>query len=205
MIAEVVREERMPPWHANPQYGHFANDNRLSAEEKELIADLGEKRLPAGRSAATCPSRASFTTAGSCRASRTRLFYMTEQPVDVKAEGVESYRHYMVDPGFTEDKWVKLAECMPGNRAVVHHIIVYIKPPGAGRRRGRRSADRDVRGLRLSGRLRPGHAAAGFARRLGEENSRRVEARVRDALHADRHAAAGPQQRRLDLRRTRRK
>jgi len=64
-----------------------------------------------------------------------QVIYMTEQPVDVKAEGVESYRHYVVNPGFTEDKWVKLAECMPGNRAVVHHIIVYVKPPGqqAGR------------------------------------------------------------------------
>ena len=38
MIAEVVREERMPPWHANPRYGHFANATRLSDEEKNLIA-----------------------------------------------------------------------------------------------------------------------------------------------------------------------
>ena len=30
MIAEVVRENRMPPWHANPKFGHFANDGRLS-------------------------------------------------------------------------------------------------------------------------------------------------------------------------------
>src|SRR4029079_9654505 len=36
MIAEVVHDERMPPWHANPQYGHFANENRLSAQQKEL-------------------------------------------------------------------------------------------------------------------------------------------------------------------------
>src|SRR5262249_46639011 len=35
-----------------------------------------------------------------------------------------------VDPGFKEDKWVQAAEARPGNRAVVHHIIVYVKEPG---------------------------------------------------------------------------
>ena len=48
MIAEVVREERMPPWHANPQYGHFANENRLSADEKKLIADWVASGCPQG-------------------------------------------------------------------------------------------------------------------------------------------------------------
>src|SRR5262249_48131904 len=31
MIAEVVDEGRMPPWHASPEHGKFANDARLSA------------------------------------------------------------------------------------------------------------------------------------------------------------------------------
>ena len=57
------------------------------------------------------------------------VFYMTEEPVDVPAEGTVDYRYYMVDPGFKEDKWVKVAECMPDNRGVVHHIIVFLKPP----------------------------------------------------------------------------
>jgi hypothetical protein len=78
---------------------------------------------------------------------------MTEQPIDVKAEGIESYRHYTIDPGFTEDKWVKLAECMPGNRAVVHHIIVFIKPPG---QETTRSRDGDLRGLGFLAGFAPG-------------------------------------------------
>ena len=36
-IAEVVDDNRMPPWHANPEYGHFSNDRRLSDAEKQLI------------------------------------------------------------------------------------------------------------------------------------------------------------------------
>jgi hypothetical protein len=72
-----------------------------------------------------------------------QIVYMTEEPVSVKAEGVEDYRHYVVDPKFTEDKWVKMVECMPGNRKVVHHIIVFVQPPNAQTPFGRRGARGD--------------------------------------------------------------
>src|SRR5436309_8708739 len=36
-IREVVREGRMPPWHASPEHGRFANDPRLSERDKRLI------------------------------------------------------------------------------------------------------------------------------------------------------------------------
>ncbi|HUG91755.1 MAG TPA: hypothetical protein VML55_13030, partial [Planctomycetaceae bacterium] len=47
------------------------------------------------------------------------------------AEGTVRYQYFRVDPGFTEDKWVKMAEVLPGNRAVVHHILVFARPPGS--------------------------------------------------------------------------
>jgi hypothetical protein len=45
------------------------------------------------------------------------------------------YQYFKVDAGFTEDKWVRAAECRPGNRAVVHHIIVGIQGQGEFGRR----------------------------------------------------------------------
>ncbi len=48
MIDEVVRQRRMPPWHADPKYGHFANDSRLSDTEKKLILDWVEAGTPQG-------------------------------------------------------------------------------------------------------------------------------------------------------------
>ena len=168
MIAEVVREERMPPWHANPQYGHFANATRLSAEEKGLIADWVENGCPQG-DPKDLPAPKNFHAGWFLPREPDQVFYMTEQPVNVKAEGVESYRHYTMDPGFTEDKWVKIAECMPGNRAVVHHIIVFIKPPG---QEGTRSQadDRDVRGFGFLAGFAPGTrplvSPAGWAKKV---------------------------------------
>ncbi len=130
MILEVVLEGRMPPWHANPKYGHFANENRLSLEQKELVRTWVNNGCPEGNPADLPPPRM-FHDDWFLPREPDQVIYLADKPVDVKAEGVEPYRHFVVDPGFAEDKWVKLAECMPGNRQVVHHIIVYIKPPGA--------------------------------------------------------------------------
>jgi peroxiredoxin len=154
MIAEVVREGRMPPWHANPQHGHFANENRLSKDEKELIATWVKSGCPEG-DPRDLPQPRKFHEGWFSPREPDRVIYMSDKPVDVKAEGVESYRHYAVDPGFTEDKWVKLAECMPGNRAVVHHIIVYIKPPGEDATQPQ-ILDRDRRGLVFLAGFAPG-------------------------------------------------
>ena len=37
MIREVVEERRMPPWHADPRYGHFDNDRSLSARQRAMV------------------------------------------------------------------------------------------------------------------------------------------------------------------------
>jgi hypothetical protein len=37
----------------------------------------------------------------------------------------------VVPTGFTEDKWVTMAEARPGNRKVVHHIIAFVREPGS--------------------------------------------------------------------------
>ena len=47
-IDEVVKQGRMPPWHANPKYGKFANDCRLSEADKKLIADWVQSGTPKG-------------------------------------------------------------------------------------------------------------------------------------------------------------
>ena len=36
-IREAVLEERMPPWHADPRYGKFANDRRLTQDERDTL------------------------------------------------------------------------------------------------------------------------------------------------------------------------
>ena len=132
MIAEVIEEQRMPPWHANPAYGKFSNEKRLTDEEKQLVYRWVEDGCPEGDPSDLPPAQ-KYHEGWYMPRQPDQVFYISDERVDVKAEGVEDYRYYEMDPGFTEDKWVSIAECMPDNRAVVHHIIVYIREPGAKR------------------------------------------------------------------------
>src|SRR5690606_31619880 len=50
---------------------------------------------------------------------------MAEQPYRVKAEGEIRYQYFVVDPHLTEDTWIQGAQILPGNRAVVHHVLVF--------------------------------------------------------------------------------
>lgn len=130
MIREVVDEERMPPWQANPQYGEFANDCRLSKEEKELIFTWVDNGSPEG-DPADLPEPPKFVD-GWVAGEPDQVIYMRDEPFEIAAEGTVEYQYFEVDPGWTEDKWIKVAEARPDNRAVVHHIICFIKSGSGG-------------------------------------------------------------------------
>jgi mono/diheme cytochrome c family protein len=131
MIREVVKEQRMPPWHANPKHGHFRNDSRLSDADKLAIDKWVAAGAPEGNRADLPPAKEYVE--GWQIGQPDNVFYATEQPYKVPATGTVRYQYFFVDPGFTEDKWIQAGEARPGNRAVVHHIIVGIIPPGGAR------------------------------------------------------------------------
>src|SRR5207244_8567126 len=58
------------------------------------------------------------------------LVVRMSRPFKVPAEGTVPYQFIAIDPGFTEDKWIQAAEVKPGCRSVVHHILVFVQPPG---------------------------------------------------------------------------
>jgi len=129
MIREVVTERRMPPWYANPAHGEFANETRLSDEEIDLIVEWVENGEPEG-DPAKLPEPRQFAEGWSIP-EPTHVYYMRDEPFQVPAEGVVDYQHFLVDPGFTEEKWIAAVEARPDNRRVVHHIIVFIVGPDA--------------------------------------------------------------------------
>jgi peroxiredoxin/mono/diheme cytochrome c family protein len=126
MIHEVVAERRMPPWHADPRYGKFANDARLSDEERQSIARWVAAGAPEG-DAKDLPEPPKFAEAWMIP-QPDQVIHMSE-PFTVPAEGTVEYQSFIVDPGWTEDKWVAAMEPRPGKPAVVHHIVMYVLPP----------------------------------------------------------------------------
>jgi peroxiredoxin len=123
-IEEVVREERMPPWHASEKYGTFENDRRMPKAEKETIYAWVRAGAPQGEQKDLPPPR---TWIAGWQLPREPDFVMpiTDKPFRVRAEGELRYQYFQIDPGFADDRWVDAIEIQPGNRAVVHHVLMF--------------------------------------------------------------------------------
>jgi peroxiredoxin/mono/diheme cytochrome c family protein len=135
-IREVVEDRRMPPWHADPRYGHFENDRRLTARERATLLAWVDQATPLGDPKDVPPPR-TFTEGWSI--GTPDVVFEVSEPYEVAAQGVLPYQHFQVSTNFREDKWVQAIEARPGDSSVVHHIIVYVddhgKTPGRGDRR----------------------------------------------------------------------
>ncbi|HEX3725763.1 MAG TPA: redoxin domain-containing protein [Pirellulales bacterium] len=160
MIDEVVQGQRMPPWHANEQFGHFKNDARLNADDKATIAKWVAAGAPQG-DPKDLPAPPQFAD-GWMIPKPDQVLYMREQPYDVPATGVVEYQMFVVDPGWKEDKWITAIEPRPGNHSVVHHILMFVIPPDGNVNQGLGSGN-DFLGAFAPG-LRPEPLPPGLAR-----------------------------------------
>ncbi len=135
MIQEVVSDGRMPPWHADPRHGTFSNDRRLSKQEKADLLAWIDGGCPKGDVSELPPPR---TFAEGWRIGKPDVVFQMGETFTVPAEveGGLEYQYFVVPTRFQEDRWVQAAEARPGNRAVVHHIIVYVMPPNRGQGAG---------------------------------------------------------------------
>jgi len=123
MIEEVVRDSRMPPWHADPKIGKFHNDRSLSEADKQTLYKWVKNGAPEGNKA-DLPKPIEYPESWQLGTPE-QIVYMNDKPYDIPAEGTVEYEYFMVDPGWTEDRWIKSTECLLGNRSVVHHIFVF--------------------------------------------------------------------------------
>ncbi len=127
MIAEVVDEGRMPPWLASPEHGKFANDARLSDAEKKTIRDWVAAGAPEGKPA-DLPPPPRFVKGW--QIPQPDLILEMPREVEIPAEGSMPYQLVEIDPKLTRDVWIRASEVRPGNPSVVHHVVVYVLPPG---------------------------------------------------------------------------
>jgi peroxiredoxin len=126
-IREAVLEQRMPPWHADPRYGEFSNDRRLTPEEADTLIGWIDQGAPRGDDR-DLPAPRDFVDGW--KIGKPDKVFSMPRDFSVPATGVLDYQRFTVDPGLEQDAWVQAAECRPGNRKVVHHILVYILAPG---------------------------------------------------------------------------
>jgi hypothetical protein len=124
-IATKVADGTMPPWHADPQYGKFSNERRLTDSQKTAIAKWVSAGAPEGN-AADLPAPPAYREGWNI--SPDVVLSMTED-YPIPATGDVAYQYLEVPANFAEDRFIQAWEIRPGDRRAVHHIIVSIKPP----------------------------------------------------------------------------
>lgn len=127
MIKEVVQERRMPPWHADPRFGHFSNDRSLKTAEIKTLVDWIDQGTVAGKPEEAPPSK---EFAEGWRIGTPDAVFELPKDVSIPANGTMPYKYFVTETNFKEDMWVEAAEARPGNRGVVHHIIVFSMQEG---------------------------------------------------------------------------
>jgi hypothetical protein len=129
-IRKMVANREMPPWHADPAHGKWSNDPSLAAGESEKILAWADGGAPEGDPKDLPPPR-EFTEGW--RIGKPDVVFTMPREFKVKATGEVRYQYIWIPTEFTEDKWIQAAEARPGNRKVVHHIIVFAVEPSTAR------------------------------------------------------------------------
>jgi hypothetical protein len=126
-IKAAIAAKKMPPWFADPAFGHFANERRLSTAEIDTINAWVDSGAPGGN-ASDAPPPLTFHTGWNLTPD---IVIEMPKPFVLPARGTIHYKYILVKGDFKEDLWVSAAEMRPGNPAVLHHGKVWIRPPGS--------------------------------------------------------------------------
>jgi mono/diheme cytochrome c family protein len=130
LIATVTESRYMPPWHAEPGFGDFVGERRLTDAQIATIAAWVKQGMPRGDET-RMPKAPEFPADG-WRLGQPDLILEMPIAFDVPASGPDVFRNFVIPTKLTEDKWVKGIEFRPSARKVVHHAL-FAQVPGGSR------------------------------------------------------------------------
>ena len=125
-IAKAVQSKMMPPWFADPRFGHFLNDPSLTELQVETVLAWVKAGTPAG-SPRDAPAPRQWDQGWNI--ARPDVVLQMPQPVNIPSHGDLEYTYEIVSTHFSRDQWVQMAQVHPSAPQYVHHAVVYIRPP----------------------------------------------------------------------------
>lgn len=120
-IEGAVSDGKMPPWPPDQSFRRFAHERTLTPDEKSKVLAWVANGAPEGN-ANTAPSAPVFSNAWEIpnpSISSKMPDYFSEAASD------DIYKCFAIPTGLTEDKFIKSIEVIPGNRSVVHHVLIF--------------------------------------------------------------------------------
>ena len=128
-IVSVVEKRVMPPWKAAPGPA-YVDECHLTDDQIGLIKQWAAEGAKEGNPN-DLPAMPNFPNGW--RNGEPDLVIEMPEPFTVPAEGRDIYQNFVIPTGFTDDKWLSAVEIHPGNRRVVHHVLVHLDTSGKAR------------------------------------------------------------------------
>ena len=123
LIKPAVLSGQMPPWHADPHVGQFANDTRLAPEQVDLLVNWIDRGAPRGTGTDPIATNVPPPVVDWPRGPPNAVVSIA--PQSIPATGTVDYRYLIAQSPFTSNVWLRAAALKPGNRSVVHHCLVF--------------------------------------------------------------------------------
>ena len=127
-IKDRVVTRQMPPWHVDRSIGNFDADPSLSDDEIATVSGWVDRGAPRGNPA-DAPSPLELDDLNQWTYGEPDLIVSMAEGFMIPAEGPDFYPSEVVDPGLTEDRYVKWVQVLPSAWCCVHHSHVYVSVP----------------------------------------------------------------------------
>jgi len=130
-LAAAVEQKYMPPWQA-VSHGEFSNERTLTSAQIDTLNEWAKAGAPKGD--LTKAPKAPVYTPGWAMGMPDFVGKPAHEYA-VSAEGADEYRCFVIPTNYSEDRYVTGVELRPGNRHVVHHVLVYLDKSGVARKK----------------------------------------------------------------------
>ena len=131
-LADITASRRMPPWKAEPHFGEFADERRLSDADIATLRRWAEAGAPEG-DAADLSKPPKFVDGWEL--GEPDIVLEMPESFAVPADGPDIYQCFVLPIPTTEHRTVAAVEFRPGNRRIVHHAIMFLDANKAARAR----------------------------------------------------------------------
>lgn len=124
-IRGAVDSRIMPPWKPIPGHGEFQHDLSLSDEDRQTILDWVDAGSPEGDPADLPPP---VVYAEEWRLGPPDQIVSMPLPyVPIPREDrPDRYRCFVLPNVTDQDRWVRAVDIVPGQRQLVHHVLLYL-------------------------------------------------------------------------------
>jgi hypothetical protein len=128
MIREVLMNRRMPPTQVDASVGQSAQAHSLTREQRQMLVHWIDGGAPRVDSEQDPLADFEFTVGDDWLLGEPDYIVNTP-PYAIPAAGILDYVYVDVDLPFSEDRWVRAIQYLPGSPKSLHHLMAYVTAP----------------------------------------------------------------------------